>query len=263
MPFLSPWQFPLLPDAHTNSSVQPSVEFIDLVLYDPGEKKFSVILKRLDNGFLETELLYTDGTVAFTNKDLRGTQFKPAGTKYYKNGTLTDGGFAFRIRDAAGTTVSTGTSKANGTIDFTPISYKEADLGGAKEKTFEYTVSEVLPAGATAENKYTLNGITYDASEKKLSVKVSISEDGNMTAVQLTGADTIAFTNTKQPTNGGGGNTPSGGGGGGTTVSGGSGSSVKTGDDTPIMMWILILIAAMAAAGGAVAVSRKRKKEQE
>ena len=221
-------------------------------------------MKRLDNGFLETELLYTDGTVSFTNKDLRGTKFKPAGKKYYKNGTLTDGGFAFRIRDAAGTTVSTGTSKADGTIDFTAITYKEADLGGAKEKTFEYTVSEVLPAGATAENKYTLNGITYDASEKKLSVKVSISDDGNMTAVQLTGADTIAFTNTKQPTNGGGGNTPSGGGGGGgTTVSGGGGSSVKTGDDTPIMMWILILIAAMAAAGGAVAVSRKRKKEQE
>ena len=236
---------------------------VDGIQYDPGEKKFSVVVKRLDNGFLETELLYTDGTVSFTNKDLRGTKFKPAGKKYYKNGTLTDGGFAFRIRDAAGTTVSTGTSKADGTIDFTAITYKEADLGGAKEKTFEYTVSEVLPAGATAENKYTLNGITYDASEKKLSVKVSISDDGNMTAVQLTGADTVAFTNTKQPTNGGGGgNTPSGGG-GGTTVSGGGAASVKTGDDTPIMMWILILIAAMAAAGGAVAVSRKRKKEQE
>ena len=33
MPFLCPWQFPLLPDAHAYSPIQPSVQFIDLVLH--------------------------------------------------------------------------------------------------------------------------------------------------------------------------------------------------------------------------------------
>ena len=33
MPFLRPWQFPLLPDAHADPSVQPTVEVIDLVLH--------------------------------------------------------------------------------------------------------------------------------------------------------------------------------------------------------------------------------------
>ena len=33
MPFLRPWQFPLLPDAHADPSVYPTVEVIDLVLH--------------------------------------------------------------------------------------------------------------------------------------------------------------------------------------------------------------------------------------
>ena len=33
MPILSPWQFPLLPDAHANPTVQPSVEIIDRILH--------------------------------------------------------------------------------------------------------------------------------------------------------------------------------------------------------------------------------------
>ena len=40
-------------------------------------------------------------------------------------------------------------------------------------KTYEYTVNEVIPEGATAENNYTVNGVTYDS--KTVNVKVTVT----------------------------------------------------------------------------------------
>ena len=54
----------------------------------------------------------------------------------------------------------------------------------------------MLPEGATAENKYTVNGITYDAS--KFTVKVTVSYDvasGTMSAALDKDSDKVAFTN--------------------------------------------------------------------
>ena len=54
----------------------------------------------------------------------------------------------------------------------------------------------MLPEGATEENNYTVNGITYDTS--KFTVKVTVSYDvasGTMSAVLAEGTPEIAFTN--------------------------------------------------------------------
>ena len=54
----------------------------------------------------------------------------------------------------------------------------------------------MLPEGATEENNYTVNGITYDT--RKFTVKVTVSYDvasGTMSAALDKDSDKVAFTN--------------------------------------------------------------------
>ena len=65
------------------------------------------------------------------------------------------------------------------------------------EKTYEYTVNEVIPEGATAENNYTVNGVTYDNSI--FTVKVIVSYDqatGIMSAAFAEDSQELIFDNT-------------------------------------------------------------------
>lgn len=59
---------------------------------------------------------------------------------------------------------------------FEEIHYDVDDAG----KTFHYVIKEALPAGATAENGYTVNGITYDTSEIEVAVEVRY-DNGTLT----------------------------------------------------------------------------------
>ena len=229
------------------------------IKYDPTKIKFRVRLTRLDNGTLDAEIEYTGGEVTFRNEDVRKTSFTPMGTKNYKNGTLTDGGFSFTIKDAAGNKVSTGKSRANGSIVFTSIGYAEADLEGANEKTFTYSVTEDMPSGAKKSNNYTVNGITYDPTVRKLTVKVTVNDDGTMTAVQTSPATSVSFTNTKEGGKKNGGNSGSGSG-GGSGIGGNGGTSVKTGDETPIMLYGVMMVVALGGVAGAGVMIRRRKR---
>ena len=140
-------------------------------------------------------------SVTVTNTLVAGTSITLMGTKNLTGRTLKENEFSFEAKDAAGNTVATGKNKADGTIRFGAISYSLSDLSDGNgsyvsSKEFTYTVSEVLPEGATAENKYTVNGITYDAS--KFTVKVTVSYDvasGTMSAALDKDSDKVAFTN--------------------------------------------------------------------
>ena len=50
-------------------------------------------------------------------------------------------------------------------------------------KSYEYTMEEVLPEGATAKNHYTVNGVTYDAT--KYTVRSNVYVD------KVNGEDTV------------------------------------------------------------------------
>ena len=141
-----------------------------------------------------------DGTAAatFTNyfQDvIGGSVVSPVATKYFENGTMTDGEFSFEIKDESGKVVSTGTNDADGNITFKPIAYGKESLAGEASKSFTYTVYEVIPAAATAENEYTANGITYDTSVKTIHVDVSRDENGQVAAVLTDNSDKLTFTN--------------------------------------------------------------------
>ena len=154
------------------------------------------------SGTMSAALDKDSDKVAFTNSYDTKTSISLEGTKSLTGRTLKENEFSFEVKDAAGKKVAEGKNKADGTISFGALSYSLSDLsdgngGYVSSKDFTYTVSEVLPEGATEENNYTVNGITYDTS--KFTVKVTVTYDaktGTMSAALAEGTPGIAFSNT-------------------------------------------------------------------
>ena len=140
----------------------------------------------------------------FTNsEENKETEITLEGTKSLEGRTLKDGEFTFEVKGKAGKVVATGSNKSDGSISFNnKLNYKLSDLEKAdgsyeSEKTYEYTVNEVIPEGATAENNYTVNGVTYDNSI--FTVKVIVSYDqatGIMSAAFAEDSQELIFDNT-------------------------------------------------------------------
>ena len=197
-------------------------------------------------------------------------------------GTLTDGQFTFTVKDEEGNAVKDsdgndlkGSVKADGTISFGEIAYKQTDLQGQTSRTFKYLITEDMPAEATASNEYTVDGIKYDPSVKTVYVTIALSEDGkSLTVTKETTSDYIIFTNTKKtatptptpnktPSYGGGSGVKTSGGGSSGTIGSSNGGKVKTGDDTPIMLWmIILLLAAAGIAGTGIYIGRRRRRRE-
>lgn len=144
-----------------------------------------------ENGTLVATPTYTYGDSqqgnTFKNTYSAKGSIKLSGTKTLENQSLADDEFSFVVTEN-GKQVATGTSKADGTIVFTPIKYAITanDTSALGEHT--YTVSEV---------KGDKGGITYDANRKTVKVKVTDKGDGKLDAqVVSEGSDTISFTNT-------------------------------------------------------------------
>jgi pilin isopeptide linkage protein len=108
------------------------------------------------------------------------------------NAKLGEKTFQFELLDEDGKVLQTSASVKQGeTATFEAITYTLADLKGAASRAYTYQIREVLPAGATAENKYTVDNITYDTHVE--TVKVTVTDIGNGTlAVAYNGASTFA-----------------------------------------------------------------------
>ena len=148
-----------------------------------------------------------DGTIStigaeFTNsEENKETEITLAGSKSLSGRDLTAGEFNFQVKEND-KVVATGKNDADGTIRFSKINYPLSGLsdgngGYESKKTYEYTVNEVIPEGATAENNYTVNGVTYDNSI--FTVKVIVSYDqatGIMSAAFAEDSQELIFDNT-------------------------------------------------------------------
>ncbi len=106
--------------------------------------------------------------------------------------TLTEGQFTFVLKDASGAVVDTKTNGADGTVTFGALTYTEA-------KDYTYTIEEVLPEGATAENNYTVDGMTYDPAKHPVTVKVEQDDATKALVATVTygegSAEAPVFTN--------------------------------------------------------------------
>ncbi len=175
----------------------------DGITYD--DKEYTVKVKvsyDQANGTMKAELADKDQKLAFANSYDTETGIDLEGTKSLEGRTLKDGEFTFEVKDKAGKVVATGSNKSDGSISFNnKLNYKLSDLEKAdgsyeSEKTYEYTVNEVIPEGATAENNYTVNGVTYDS--KTVNVKVTVTynkETGELKAELAKDSEAIAFQN--------------------------------------------------------------------
>ena len=106
-------------------------------------------------------------TVRFSNAyDAHDTTYTPTATKTLTNRNMVDNEFSFVVMEGD-KVVSSGLSKANGTVVFTPIGYTDAG-------TYNYTVSEV---------KGNLTGVSYTDAVYYLTVVVTDNLDGTMSAV--------------------------------------------------------------------------------
>ena len=176
----------------------------DGITYD--DKEYTVKVKvsyDQASGTMKAELADKDQKLAFANSYETKTSIGLEGTKSLSGRTLKDGEFTFEVKDKAGKVVATGSNKSDGSISFNnKLNYKLSDLEKAdgsyeSEKTYEYTVNEVIPEGATAENNYTVNGVTYDNSI--FTVKVIVSYDqatGIMSAAFAEDSQELIFDNT-------------------------------------------------------------------
>ena len=129
--------------------------------------------------------------VVFSNSyDAQDTIFTPTATKTLSNRDLGDNEFSFVVMEGQNV-VSTGLSKSNGSVAFTPISYAEAG-------THNYTISEI---------KGNMVGVSYTDVVYYLTVVVTDNLDGTMTAAgtyytdaNRTQATTdVVFANTYTP----------------------------------------------------------------
>lgn len=95
------------------------------------------------------------------------------------------------------------TNIANGNVNFAAMTFTQDMIGN----TYGYKITEMLPQGVNADNP-TLNGITYDISEKIVKVTVGRSDEGGMEHVVATvtpndgtaeAAKNFTFTNKYEP----------------------------------------------------------------
>ena len=99
---------------------------------------------------------------------------------------LNSGDFEFELKDDKGNVLQTKANVGN-TITFDPIKYTQDDMdrddhGFIKDTVKNYSVNEVIPAGATqtSDGRYVYNGVTYSTKSYKIKVSLHDDKEGNI-----------------------------------------------------------------------------------
>lgn len=162
------------------------------VNYDSAEFAVTVTVTDNKDGTISAVADY-DQKVVFTNTyDADGTKFTPSAKKVLNNRELKDNEFSFVVKQGDAV-VSTGWSKADGTVAFSPIGLETPGV-------YTYTISEI---------EGNLTGVTYTDVTYYLQVSVVDNQDGSMTATGRYFSDAACkmevqeavFTNTYTPQN--------------------------------------------------------------
>lgn len=129
----------------------------------------------------------------FTNSfNARETSAGPEAVKVYTNNggpetAMKDGKFTFKVKPLTdGAPIPDGVEfqpdgyihvkNSGSSVVFGQAAYGEDQVG----KTYEYEIRELIPAGADADNGYTLNGMTYDPSVYIAAFNVSVDESATV-----------------------------------------------------------------------------------
>lgn len=120
------------------------------------------------NGVFDVDVTGAGADLTFTNAYKAAGELKLSGTKAFTNGTLTEGAFAFQLKEG-NRVLQTVKNTADGKFAFAPIAYAtDATDASYQPGEHTYTVSEVPGSAA---------GVTYDNAV--YTVKVNVTDDGN------------------------------------------------------------------------------------
>ena len=167
---------------------------VDGITYDATEYKITVTVTDAGKGKLVAKADREVNNLNFKNTySSQKTEITFSGTKTLEGKTLEAGKFTFVLQETDknwkakdGKAAVTATNGENGAYSFGKIEYTKAG-------TYYYTVSE-QGKGTTVE------GITYDATEYKITVTVTDDGKGNLVASADRKVDELNFTNTYKAT---------------------------------------------------------------
>ena len=213
--------------------------------------QFRVTVHVIDNldGTLSTKVDYLDGPIAFRNTygatGGDASTVTPTATKTLTGRELQAGEFTFALKDAAdGSTVSTTTNAADGSVTFPSLRYDEVG-------EHEYTINEV--AGRE-------EGMTYDTTTYRLQVSVTDDGKGNLVATATCPDGQPSFKNAyEKPAEL---ETPSTPETPGTPGRPSKPSIPKTGDPTGPMALVSAVMGTLVLGGAAVLLRKRTRIEQ-
>lgn len=187
---------------------------------------------RDENGYIKADVTYSVNgkeynNAVFTNAySYRSTSVQIGAIKKLQGRDLVEGEFTFRLEDTEGNLISEAVNDKNGSVIFDKIDYE-------KPGTFNYVVYEV---------EGNAKGITYDENVYDVTVNVTDSEKGYLTA-DITGDEGLTFVNVYEKPE--------------TPIKTDDGTSpAKTSDNAAPGMLLLI----MMASGAAAAALRKKSR---
>ncbi len=128
----------------------------------------------IENKFDATEV--TSRPVAFKNYEDNGTGY--ALTDNMFNFTLTASNGAPMPEGATDNSITTGNEGQD--VNFDRITFDSSMVG----KTYTYTIKENIPVEATADNSYTVNGMTYDPTTYYVDIDIQTEETAEGTTVK-------------------------------------------------------------------------------
>ena len=154
------------------------------ITYDKTDKQVTVMVKK-DGDNLKADVAYPENK-AFKNTYTapKPAKAKISASKILEGAELKNGEFNFQLLDEAGKVLQTKQNDADGMVAFDDLSYSSEDA----EKTFHYTIKEVIP-----ESK--AKGMTYDEGNIDVTVTVTKDDASNTLKASVAYGDKKSFTN--------------------------------------------------------------------
>ena len=169
------------------------------ITYDTHEEEITVKVSDKGDGTLQitADKATETSPATFTNVYKAEGTFTFTALKAFKEGSKLPSGksFSFVLKEG-GKVIETVTVNGTGSVSFKPLKYAVNPANGeyaVGEHT--YTIEEEIPSGATAENNYTYQGITYD--NNVYTVKLVVEDDGNGNLVTKVDGNVQATFNAK------------------------------------------------------------------
>ena len=154
------------------------------ITYDKTDKQVTVKVKK-DGDNLKADVAYPDNkTFSNTYTAPKPAKAKISASKILEGAELKNGEFNFQLLDEAGKVLQTKQNDADGMVAFDDLSYSSEDA----EKTFHYTIKEVIP-----ESK--AKGMTYDEENIDVTVTVTKDDASNTLKASVAYGDKTSFTN--------------------------------------------------------------------